>query len=221
MTQRTLSLAEQLTLVAVDDTSGAVRGDNLDLGLSGALLVQLALAGRVDVVDSRVVVTDPTPTADPLPDEALARIGTDKPRKPVYWVSHLQKGVRQRVLDRLVDAGVLERHDSKVLGLFPRHRYPERDAGPETDVRARLDDAVLHGQNPDESTSALIGLLHAAGLRSMAFPGADRKPTEARMKEIAEGSWASKAVRDAVAQVQAATMAAITASTTAAVISSS
>ncbi|MEO6880215.1 MAG: GPP34 family phosphoprotein [Mycobacteriaceae bacterium] len=220
MSQSTLSLAEQLTLVAVDDTSGAVRGDNLDLGLSGALLVQLALAGRIDVVDSSVVVTDPTPTGDPLPDEALARIGADKPRKPDYWVSHLQKGVRQQVLDRLVDAGVLERHDSKVLGLFPRHRYPERNAGPETAVRARLDDAVLHGQAPDETTSALVGLLHAVGLRAAAFPGAERKPTEARMKLIAEGSWASKAVRDAVAQVQAAVTAGAMAATTAAVISS-
>jgi hypothetical protein len=208
-----LSLAEQLTLVAVDDESGKVATSQLDLGLAGALLVQLALAGRLDVVDGRVTVLDPEPVGEPLLDEALARIGTDKPRKADHWVSTLQKNLRHRVLDELVAREILLREESTVFGIFPRTRYPERDAGPEAAIRARLDAAVLHGMQPDESTAALVGLVQAAQLRGAAFPGADRKPTEKRMTEIAGGSWGSKAVRDAVAQVYAATSAAMIATT--------
>lgn len=214
-----LSLAEQLSLVAVDDESGKVAPSQLDLGLAGALLVQLALAGRVDVVEKKLAVTNPEPTGDPLLDGALARIVADKPHGADHWVRNLQKDLRSRVLDGLVERGILEREEWKVLGLFRRTRYPERDAGPETAVRTRLDAAVLHGLEPDEETAALVGLVQAAQLRGAAFPGADRKPTEKRMTEIAEGSWASGAVREAVTQVNAATMVAVMAATTVTVTS--
>lgn len=208
-----LTPAEQLTLVAVDDESGTVAMSQLDLGLAGALLVQLALAGRLDVVKKKVIVLNPEPVGEPLLDQALARIVADEPRRADHWVSTLQKNLRRRVLAGLVARGILLREESKVFGIFPRTRYPERDGGPEDAVRIRLDAAVLHGMQPDEATSALVGLVQAAQLRGAAFPGADRKRTEKRMTEIAEGSWGSKAVRDAVAQVYAATAAATIATT--------
>lgn len=215
-----LALPDELCLLGHDAESGTVRTSHLDLGLAGAVLVELALGGRIDVDDDRVVVLDASPTDDPLLDGALARIGEEKPRKPAAWVSRLQRGLRDDVLARLADAGVLSHETSKTLGLFTRHRWREVDPEPEQQVRARLETVVLHGTGPDQRTAALVGLVQAVDLRTEVFPLAPRKPTEARMSEVAEGEWAPAAVVTAVRQVQAAIITATVVATTAATTSS-
>ena len=58
-----MNLAEEFTLLAyADDGSLEIDSVRLESGLGGALLLELALAGRVDVEDKRVVVIDPSPT---------------------------------------------------------------------------------------------------------------------------------------------------------------
>lgn len=215
-----LALPDELCLLGHDPESGRSQSSHLDLGLAGAVLVELALAGRVDVDDDRVVVLDDSPTDDALLDDALGRIAGDKPRAPDDWVSRLQKGLREQVLTRLVEVGVLDHQTSKLLGLFTRHRWREVDPEPEAQVRGRLETVVLHGTEPDQRTAALVGLVRAVDLRGAVFPLAPRKTTEARMREVAEGEWAPAAVVTAVRQVQAAIIAATLVATTAATTSS-
>src|SRR5688500_4243816 len=115
-------LAEDLLLVACDEATGRPRvpGTHLDLGLGGALLLDLVLRDRVTLVDSHVAVVDPAPVGDPLLDTALASISdAGTAREPEYWVRHLAKGARAAVQSRLVDAGVLRIEDHKVLGFIP------------------------------------------------------------------------------------------------------
>jgi hypothetical protein len=89
------------------------------------LLLELALAERVDGVDRKVVVRDASPTGDPLIDAALLQITAgSKARGPGHWVAKFAKGTRQRTLDRLVSAGVLRQEKDEVLLVFPRSRYP-------------------------------------------------------------------------------------------------
>lgn len=221
MTRR--ALPEELTLLAHHNTSGKRdMGVSLDLGLAGAVLLELALEGRVDVRDDRVVVLDPTPTGNDPVDAGLARIAADaKQRKPQAWVEKLQKGLRGEVLDGLVRDGVLDQHETKILGLFPSKRFPVVDDGPEREVRARLDDAVLRGVTPERRTAALVSLVKASGLRKACFPDGDRKAVDRRMVEIAEGEWAGVAVRKAVDAVTAAMMVAVTVATSGAAAASS
>src|SRR5690606_33063628 len=100
-------------------------GQSVDYGLAGALLMELMLADRVTVSDKRTAVTDPAPTGDPLADQALALIaGSRRGRKPKDWIGPISKGLRDRVLDRLVQAGLLRREQGKVLWVFPKTRFP-------------------------------------------------------------------------------------------------
>ena len=80
-------LADDLLLVLLDPASGKprVEGTKLDYGLGGALLLELALAERIDVVGPKpakaeVVVLDDTPPDDDLLADALRRIA-EKRRK--------------------------------------------------------------------------------------------------------------------------------------------
>jgi hypothetical protein len=221
-----LSLAEELVLLAYEDSGKAqLSGTNLDLGLGGALLLELALTGRVDVVDKRVVVADPSPVGHPLVDGALDRVRAEgRSRKPKDWVSRLSKQARPAVLRGLVAAGILESEEDKVLLVFTRTRYPSAhgvEPPAETEARQRLRAAVTGTADPDPRTAALCALVAAVGLDRKVFPDLPRKLVKERLKRIGEGAWAATAVRKAIEEIQAAIMVAVIASTTAATASGS
>ncbi|GGP37483.1 GOLPH3/VPS74 family protein [Saccharothrix coeruleofusca] len=204
-----MNLAEELALLAYDDSGAARVGQPaLGYGLAGALLAELALAGRVDVVDRRVAVLDPTPPQEPAVRAVLARIAADKPRKPKWWVAKLSKGLTTQVLDGLVGAGVLRREKGRVLWVFPRTRYPSpggREPEAETEARGRLVAAVT-GDGPVEPRTAALGaLVRAVRYDRQVFPDLPRSRVRTRLKEFSEGDWAATAVRKAIEEHQAAT----------------
>jgi hypothetical protein len=215
-----MSLAEEFILLAYDDDGTPLTdGTRLDNGLGGALLLELALAGRLDVLDKRVVVLDPSPTGDPLADDALARIAAEeKGRRPGHWVSKLAKDTRPRVLGKLVRDGVLRVEKDRVLLVFPRTKYPAAGgAQPAVEVaaRERMRAAVLGSGAVEPRTAALCALVAATELDRKVFAGLDRKRVQARLKEIGEGAWAAAAVKKSIEEIQAAVMVAVVASTTA------
>ena len=221
-------LAEDLLLLLYDDDSGrpVVDGTKVDFGLAGAVLLDLALQGRVAVAakgervrQGRLYVTDHESLGDPILDEALAGIGADDGRRtPKSILGMLKKGLRARLLYRLADRGILHREQRRVLGLFPTERWPAVDASHEREVRQRLH-AVLSGAEPDERTAAIVALLHALDAVPKVVPIDDRRAAKRRAKEVAEGAWAAEAVRKAIQDIQTATMAAVMAATSAAAAS--
>ncbi|MCO8276526.1 GPP34 family phosphoprotein [Actinoplanes sp. TRM 88003] len=216
-----MNLVEEFTLLAYDDDgTPLIDGTHLDHGLGGGLLLELAMAGRVDVNDKKVVVPDISPTGDPLLDGALMRItGDDKPRKPGHWVNKFAQDTRPQVLDRLVAEGILRTEKDKVLWVFPRTKYPAAhgvEPVQETAARDRMRQAVLGTGAVEPRTAALCALVAATGLDGKVFAGLDRKVVQARLREISEGAWAAEAVKKTIDEIQAAVMVAIVASTTAA-----
>jgi len=210
-----VSLVDELLLLAYDDASGRNRAEHLEIGLGGAILLELTLTERIDVVDKRVRVLDPSPTGDRLLDEVLRRLGEDKPRKPQAVVQRVSKGLRQTVLDDLVSRGVLRFERDRLLGVFPFHRYLPADPTAEADARARLAAAVDAGTAPEARTAALASLVYALRMHSVALPGRNQREVRKALKAISEGSWATDATRKAVEAAQAAMMAAVMAAATA------
>lgn len=215
-----MNLAEELALLAYgDDGAPDTDGVHLDNGLGGALLLELALAGRVDAVDRKVVVRDRTPTGDPLVDRALDRIvSAGRPRRPSHWVAKFAKDVRRPTLDRLVTGGVLTREQDRVLLVFPRTRYPAPgglEPAPETDARRRLTDAVSGTGPVEPRTAALCALLAATDLDRKVFRDLDRKRVKARLREISHGAWAAAAVGKTIEEIQGAVVVAVVAAASA------
>jgi hypothetical protein len=220
-----MSLPEEFLLLAYDeDGTPLTDGTRLDNGLGGAILLELALARRLDIEDKRVVVLDPRPIGDALSDEALARIGEERARKPGHWVTKLSKQARPRILEKLVAEGVLTVEKDRVLWVFPRTKYPSANGEPpaaEADARERIRAAVLGTGEVEPRTAALCALVAATELDRKILAGLDRKLVKTRLKEISEGAWAADAVRRTIEEIQAAVMVAIIASTTAATAGSS
>jgi hypothetical protein len=210
-------LAEELLLLALDDDTGKVVVTELDKGLAGAVLIELALRERIRVAEKgetvragRLVLKPGAAPGHPVLDDALRLLSAREGRKPKDVLGPLAKGLRARLTGSLVDAGVLRREMRKVLGFFPTERLPARDATHETTVRERIA-AALAGAEPDERTAALVALLSALNAVTTVLDVRDRRAARRRAKEIAEGQWAATAVRKAVQEVYAATAAAASA----------
>jgi hypothetical protein len=219
-----MRIADELLLLAYSDEGSAEIGQHqLDLGLGGAVLVELALAERFDVRDGRIVVVDASPLGDPVLDDALRRVAGDKKERKVRdWVQKLSGKLRERLLDDLVATGVLSREKDRVLGVFPRTRYPAAHgvvAPAEADARHRLW-AALDGADPvPPRTAALAALVQNVGLAGKVFKDRKGKEVKERITAMTEASladdrWASDAVRKAIQEVEAGVMVAIFAATT-------
>ena len=221
---RFVLLAEDLLLLLTDDDTGrlAAPSTEVDVALGGALLVELTLMRRVDVAGSdervregRLVVRDPDPTGDGLLDEALTIVGQKEGKKPQSVVARLGKRARVRLYERLVAGGVLRAANDRVLGIFPTHRWPSKDAAHESTVRAGLVTALREDATAEARTGALISLLLALkAVHKVVEPGSvglSKKELNANAKRIAEGDWAAKAVRQAIDSMNAAVIAATSA----------
>ena len=215
-------IAEDLLLLLLDDESGALsHSDKIQPLLGGALLLELALAERIEVAEktgrwssSKVAVLDGAALEEPLLAEAIDTIA-EKPRSAQDLVNLLGKGTKDVLLERLAGRGLVRPVKDKVLGLFPRTTWPATDRTHEAAVRERLQGALVHGLTPDIRTSALIALLSSVDHAHKVVDRGDlpAKEVRRRAKEIADGAWAATAVQDAVEAAQAALVAVIVATT--------
>jgi hypothetical protein len=85
------------------------------------------------------------------------------------------------------------------------------------EVRRLVTQALVQQATPDTRTAALIALVHALRCEDKIVDpqqyGVSKRELRARAEEIAEGNWASKAVRKAIEEMTAAVIAATTAAT--------
>ncbi|HWG98747.1 MAG TPA: GPP34 family phosphoprotein [Pilimelia sp.] len=200
-----LALAEELLLLAYDDQTGKATGSRigLDLGMAAAVLVELALAGRIALDGGVIAVVDDTPTGEPIADAALAKLAGDTPHSPASWVQRLRHGLRDRVLADLVARGVVRDVDETPLDHIHVHRYPALDPSVEREIRARLADALTGRSVPDERTAALATLLGVARMApALHLAPEEERAARLRLAEIAERAGFSGTVSLEVSTVR-------------------
>jgi hypothetical protein len=192
-----IALAEELLLLAYDDQTGKATGSRigLDLGMAAAVLVDLALAGRISYVNGYLTVVDPSPVGDPIADAVLAKAAADEPHTPAQWLQRLRHRLRIRVLEDLVARGVVRDVDETQMGVIHLHVYPVADPGYEAEIRRRLADALTTDAIPDERTAALATLLTATRMvPALRLPPAEAAQAHQRLEQIASGAGFSGGV---------------------------
>jgi hypothetical protein len=192
-----LTFVEELVLLGLDDRTGAllptpVMGFNY--ALAGAVIADLALAGRIDTDLQQLTVIRAEPTGDALLDNALATIaGSPQPKSVSHWLGVLSSQraeMEDEALKRLVSRGILRREDKKILWVFGTRRYPTVDNQERTEVKTRLSELILGDELPDPRDAVLISLLTACHLAQHIFAGpqytarAGRLATLARMDQV-------------------------------------
>jgi len=170
-----LSLPDEIVLLTLDDESGRSIGRQglaASLALAGAVMMELALAGRLDTDRNRLEILDVTSIGDGVLDAALALITNAKDsRGALMLLAREEAGLRPAVLAALVGRGLLKRVDGRVLLVFPERRYPKPEDRPEPrEVRARLIRSVATDDIPEPREALLVGLARATALLPVLLP---------------------------------------------------
>lgn len=206
-------IVEDLMLLLMDDESGAIAGaSTLYYTLGGAVLVELALDGHVTVDENdkglnglKVHAVSGDPLSDPVLQMAQEKVTADRVRGVQTLLIEIGTGLRETVLDRLVERGMLRRESKKTLGVFRSTSTTAADTGHKEALMEKVRAVLVYGEEPDARTAAVIGLLSASGTlpslhRSIPWSGKVYK----RAKELEQASWGAEAVNTAVMRTVAA-----------------
>jgi len=208
-------LCDDLLLLGVRPDGTLAIPANLRFGISGAELVRLAAARRVDIVRGRIEVLDTTPTGDELLDAALASMAVGRRGGPSAkaWVARHRPGLVHCYLAQAVTAGTVREERGTRLGFIPVTRWLVTDTARAAEARARLE-AVATATGPvDQEQAALAGLASAAGVALVAFPGRAGSAARKRLRHASKRDQAPAAATSAAAAVDNATAAAAAAVT--------
>jgi Golgi phosphoprotein 3 (GPP34) len=114
-------IAEMLLLIAVNDKGHVPVGTDtfVKVGLTGALLAELAMAGQLTIAADGTVRAEHTRPGDELLadvyDAVREHLQGRKAKQVIRGLSRYIGGSRDRVVDRLVGAGVLGRDRPSIL----------------------------------------------------------------------------------------------------------
>lgn len=222
-----MKLYEGLMLLALNEEKGTMSGAYIEYSVAAAVLAELLLLQRIRVVrddKDKVELIDDSPTGDRVMDEALAKIGAAKRRRKLKdWVSsigHISK-LKHKVAAQLVEDGIVELEEKKVLWLFTQKVYPEVNAKPEQELRYEMRRLVLDKPlDIDPRVALMVSLAQSARLLNQVFSKQELKANKERIENISKGEELGAIAKEVVAAVEvavmiAAIMPAITAATTA------
>ncbi|HEX6074913.1 MAG TPA: GPP34 family phosphoprotein [Micromonosporaceae bacterium] len=184
-----LPLRAKLFLITHHDKTGQRHIDQrgLELGLAGAVLLDLELANKVQIGwrcdarhgtwqqdPGRITVLNADPTGDPIADAALVALWRrDIPNTVKDFVNQFATtDLYERIRADLVAAGLLRRTTRRRFRLFRHDIYQAVDPRLPYRVRAAIRNAAaqFRPDDPDYHTLAQAGLITALGLTPYLFP---------------------------------------------------
>ena len=210
-----LPLRDELFLLGHDDDTGQphIHRQALALGLAGAVLIDLFLAGQIalDTTDDtgpggeqRLRMHLDRPVGDLIADTALASIRYARPTPPLRgWLRGFAADLYDRTRAGLHAGGIL-RHDvrRRLGGLARTNRYLPTDVKWPVAARARLHYITTGRSQPDNHTAALGGLIATLGLTNHLYLADDTAALTVQLRTIA--AQHHQQVRDIIAAVDAA-----------------
>ncbi len=201
-----LSFAEELLLLALDDEKGVIIDKtSVKYGLIGAILMDLALRNKIDTDLESLMVVDASPTGDAILDEVLTKIAQINANKTIsYWIVNLSydsKAIEEKLLNRLIQKGILKKKEQKILWVFSLRRYPVQDKKEEKEVKTRLREVIFSDTIPDPHDIVLISLIKACYLTNEIFSDKEINIVHERIGQIAKMDLIGQAVSKVIESI--------------------
>ena len=219
-----LNLIEDFLLISLDDEKGRFILDTtyVDNGLAGAVMLELALNGKIELRDNRIHLINSDPLGNLILDQAMQAINNEKKdRKVSFWIGALNANasdIKHVTLKNLTEKGIISKQEGKTLWVFSYNKYPTKDSLPENEVRSRLNNIVLDKMEPTPKCLMLLNLIDVCELSDEVFRTKEvRKAAKNKIRELTKSRSDITDQTTLVVQtaIIAATMSAVIASTTA------
>lgn len=204
-----LRFAEEIMLLLLDDGDGTfveLPNQSLELALAGAVLMDLALEGRIDTDPKRLFVVNTAPIDDDLLTPTLQRIARSMVTHDArHWLretaSHADE-IRDRALARLIERGILRREQGRFLWVFRTRRYPVIDDQQLQEVRLRIMELLRSDEIPDARDALIVALADVCGIFGTLLPPADLKALAPRIRQIGKLDLIAREVTAAVREIE-------------------
>jgi golgi phosphoprotein 3 len=207
-TMTSLTLAEELLLVALDDQRGTLLPlppFSMEVASAAALVMDLSLLGRIDTDSRALTVISAAPTGNPLLDDVLEQISADPgASSTAEWLQRLatSTALRDRIIQALVDRGVLRSVEKRLLWVFKTRVYPPSSGIEEREVKSRVMTLLNNDEIPDPRDSLLVGLLEATKLLDQLLSRSERHRLAARIDQITDFEELNRSMSRAIGELQ-------------------
>ncbi len=197
-----LTIPEQLLLIALQDEKGTVlftATTVLPYALIGATLTELFFADAIELNEELVITKTLQSHQFKLCSEILESMKEKNVKKDLkYWILTLNKkfkNIKEIILDHLVENNVLDKKESKVLGLFTKTIYPTINQKPEKELREKIRNLILNNEKPEEKYITLLELCNVSSLLEDIFNQDELKTARQRLNAFIERTNEGEAIR--------------------------
>ena len=212
-----LRFAEEIILLLLDEERGELAPNlpphSLNIVLAGAVLMDLALEGRIDTDLEQLILADSTPLADDLLDPTLAAIaGESQVRDARFWLAHEAKrgdDISDKALARLIQRGILE-SESEGFFSFSRlvsraRRYPMLEGKTVEDVRLRVMRVLFSDDIPDPRDIVIICLVDACGVFKNILSHSELSEVQDRIELIRKMDLIGQSITETIREIESFT----------------
>ncbi len=204
-----LRFVEEIVLLLLRDEGGRlarVPAWSLNYALAGGALMDLAMENRIDTDPESLILIDAAPVGDNILDPVLARIAAaEEKHDAAYWLDRIADGaevIYEAALERLVQGGILERRDDRLLWVFRSRRYPAVDGVAEREVKLRIMGVLFSDEIPDPRDIMLICLADACGIFSHLLTRRELNQVTERIEEVRRFDLIGQAMSQAIQDIE-------------------
>ena len=204
-----LRFVEEIVLLLLRDEGGRlarVPAWSLNYALAGGALMDLAMENRIDTDPESLILIDAAPVGDNILDPVLARIAAAAEKHDAaYWLDRIADGaevIYEAALERLVQGGILERRDDRILWVFRSRRYPAVDGVAEREVKLRIMGVLFSDEIPDPRDIMLICLADACGIFSHLLTRRELNQVTERIEEVRRFDLIGQAMSQAIQDIE-------------------
>lgn len=204
-----LRFVEEIVLLLLRDEGGRlarVPAWSLNYALAGGVLMDLAMENRIDTDPENLLLIDAAPVGDNILDPALARIAAaEEKHDAAYWLDRIAEDaevIYEESLNRLVQGGILERRDDRILWVFRSRRYPAVDGVAEREVKLRIMGVLFSDEIPDPRDIMLICLADACGIFSHLLTRQELSQVTTRIEQVRRLDLIGQAMSQAIQDIE-------------------
>lgn len=204
-----ITLLENLLLLRIESRQGRgkVIEEAMNPVIAGSVLLDLALAGRIDLDHRTIFIVDPSPTGDPILDSVLGFVAAGTagatPREWVTATAGLGPHLKCRALERLEARGLIEREGEWVRMDGPEAKLALTAHAPLEELRSTLRTLLLGDDIPDPREVVMVCLADASEVLDAVLSFKELTAAAPRIRRIARMELMGQAISGAVQEVRA------------------
>lgn len=223
MAEKTFSTAEKFLIIAHHPEKGRfiLSQIYIQYGIAGAILLDMALEGRITIEDGRLILKTGKIQKDTVKSELVELMSkSTRTRKSDYWVRKLAgrySRYKIQILKGLEEKNIMRIEERKFLGIIPYKKSYLNDGYTRTRLISQLKNEILGYKGLSGDNMALAGLVEACRMdKILTSDREELKVIRSQVKKIIKESPMGDVIAQTIKGVQIAIMAGVTAATAAA-----